>query len=398
VSAIDCAAGVYESIHYIIPPVYLPKGCLVDLAAAVKKEVNIPVITQGRIYDPDLADGIIRDGKADFIQMARALLSEPDWVNKIQDGRENELRKCIACNHCIDRVLQSHTIRCTINPVAGRESVFAEIPPKASISKKVVIVGAGPGGMEAARIAAEKGHTVTLFEKTGELGGGQLKLATVPPCKDEYLNIANYYESQFDRLDNIKVVLNKEVTIGDIKQEAPDAVVLATGASPLVPEIEGVDRENVCTINDVLGGKVKVSGKVAIAGGGNAGVCLADWLSGQDIEVTVVEMLDECALDEELITRLTLLHMLGEKKNVTLMTGHTIQKITEEGVVAQDKKNNEVIIPADYVVTALGVVPYNPLEKEVKENFKQYYVIGDAKQPGKIKDAVADGFFVGQEI
>lgn len=398
VSAIDCMAGVYESIHYIIPPVYLPKGCLVDLAAAVKKEVAIPVITQGRIYDAELADGIIRDGKADFIQMARALLADPDWASKVQDGRVNEIRKCIACNHCIDRILRAQTIRCSINPVVGRESVFDEAPALSSNPQKVVVVGAGPGGLEAARVAAEKGHTVTLFEKTGELGGGQLKLAAVPPCKDEYLNIVNYYESQFDNLKNIRVVLNTDATLDDIQREAPDVVILATGASPLIPAIEGIDGKNVATINDVLSGKTKVSGKVVVAGGGNAGVGLADWLSNQEMDVTVVEMLNECALDEELITRLTLLFMLGQKKNVTMLTGHTIQKITKDGVVAKDKEGKDVTIAADYVVTSLGVVPNNPLEKQVKENFGRYYVIGDAKQPGKIKDAIAEGFFVAQDI
>ncbi|MFH0811947.1 MAG: NAD(P)/FAD-dependent oxidoreductase, partial [Pseudomonadota bacterium] len=367
VSAIDCMAGIYESMHYIVPPVYLPKGILVNLAEAVKKEVKIPVITQGRIYDPDMANDIIRDGKADFIQMARGLLADPEWVNKVQDGRENEIRKCIGCNRCFDRVLKAQSIRCAINPTVGREGEFEEVPPLTPTSKKVVVVGAGPAGMEAARISAEKGHRVTLFEKTGELGGGQLKLATVPPCKDEYLNIVRYYQSQFDRLKNISVTLNKEVTIEDIKREVPDVVILATGATPLVPTIEGIDRENVVTINDVLGGKVKVSGKVVVAGGGSAGIDCANFLSAQEIDVTVVEMLDECALDEELITRLTLLFMLGQKKNVKIMTGLTIQKITKEGLVAKDKENKEVTIPADYVVTALGVIPYNPLEKEVRE-------------------------------
>jgi len=252
--------------------------------------------------------------------------------------------------------------------------------------------------MEAARGSAEKGHTVTLFEKSGELGGGQLKLAATPPGKDEFMNVATYYKGQFELLKNVKVVLNKEATLDDIKKELPDAVVLATGGKPAAPPIPGIDGKNVVSINDVLSGKAKVSGKVVIAGGGSAGIDCANFLSAQEIDVTVVEMLPECALDEELITRLTLLFMLSQKKNLKLMTGHMIQKITKDGVVAKDKDGKDVTIPADVVVSALGVASNNPLEKSVREAFEECYVVGDAKQPAKIMEAVADGFFVAQKV
>jgi pyruvate/2-oxoglutarate dehydrogenase complex dihydrolipoamide dehydrogenase (E3) component len=252
--------------------------------------------------------------------------------------------------------------------------------------------------MEAARISAEKGHTVTLFEKTGELGGGQLRLAATPPGKDEFMNVATYYKGQFELLKNVNVVLNKEATVDDIKKELPDAVILATGGEPLKAAIPGMDGKNVVTLNDVLSGKAKVSGKVVIAGGGSAGIDCAHFLAAQELDVTVVEMLNEVAMDEELITKLTLLFMLGQKKNLKLMTGHTIQKVTKDGVVAKNGEGKDITIPADWVVAALGVTSCNPLEKSVREAVDECYVVGDAGQVGKIMEAVSGGFFAAQKI
>ena len=398
VSAIDCMAGGYEAMHWVIPPRFLPKACHADLAAAMKKEVSIPVIAQGRIHDPETAERVLRDGKADFIQMSRALLADPDWVNKTKDSREKEIRLCVPCNHCIGEIFLAHPIRCAINPTCGREWKYGEVPSRTSSPKKVVIVGAGPAGLEVARIAAERGHQVTLFEKTAELGGGQLKLATAAPFKEEYVNITNYYNNQFRSLENLKVVLNKEADIRDIKNEAPDVVILATGSSPSVPKIEGMDNKNIFSVNDVLGGKVEVTGNVVVAGGGHSGLECADWLSEKGIDVTIVEALDECVMDEEFITRFAWLGRLEANNNIKIMVGHTIKRISAKGVIAIDRKNETVTIPADYVVTALGVESYNPLEMQVKEASLNYYVIGDVKKPGKIKDAVADGFFVGYEL
>ena len=397
IDAIDASAGIYESMHMLIPPVYLPKGVLTDYAAAVKKEVDIPVITQGRLYNPELGDRVIADGKADFIQMARGLLAEPHWVNKLKEGREDDMRLCISCNRCIDRVLKGLSIRCAINPTAGRESEFAEVPEKTNSPKKVVIVGAGPGGMEAARIAGLRGHTVTLFEKTGELAGGQYKLAANAPFKEEFLNLVRFYRSQFEKMDNVEVVLNSEATIDIIKAQNPDAVVLATGAKALIPDIEGIDRPNVFTNHDQLEWAATIKGKVVVIGGGCAGSGTADRLSDKGMDVCIVEMLEECALDEELITRLTLMARF-EEKQVKIMARHKVKKITDAGVVAENEEQQEVVVPADYVVVAFGALSHNPLEAAVKENFKQYFVIGDAVKPRKIMDATSEGFFIGHRI
>lgn len=397
VDAIDAGGGIFESMHMVIPPVYLPKGVMVDLAAAVKAEVDIPVIAQGRLYEPEMADGIVKEGKADFVGIARGMLADPDWVKKLEQGRKKDIRKCTTCNTCAGRVLGGLTVRCAINPTAGRESRFAEKPQPASVHKKVAIVGAGPAGMECARIAAERGHTVTLFEKTDQLGGGQFKLAAAAPFKEEFLTLADYYGNQFSKYETLTLQLGKEVTITDLINEKPDTVVLATGARALIPEIEGVDRPNVFT-NHSLHSIDHIQGKVVIAGGGCAGVGAADRFTEKGIDVTVVEMMSDCALDEELITRLTLMARFEEKKNLQLLTQHTVQRISEEGVTVVDNENNPKLLPADFVVLAFGAVPDNPLEQSVKESFSEYYVAGDARQPRKIGDAVADGFMIGNRI
>lgn len=406
VSAIDAHAGIYDSMHFIIPPLYLPKGVLVDLAAAVKKEVRIPVIAQGRLYDPEVAAAVLREGKADFVGMARGLLADPEWVQKVEQGRLDELRLCTSCNQCIGRIFMGLPIRCAINPVAGRESQFGKTLPKAADPKRVCVVGAGPAGMEAARVCAERGHKVKLFEKTGELGGGQFRLATLAPFKEEFKNIVRYYESQFKKLKNLEVVLNCDVDAKKLKAEKPDAVILATGGAARVPDIKGIGRPNVYTNHDFLGKGVKASGRVVIAGGGCAGVgtadlisdiSAADRLSDFGLKVTVVEMMEQCALDEELITRLTLLHRLQTKGNVELLNNYVVKEITDEGVVVIGPDKKETTLPADYVILAFGAVPYHPLQ-EVVRAFPNCQVIGDVVKPGKIKDAIEDGFFAGLRV
>jgi 2,4-dienoyl-CoA reductase (NADPH2) len=252
--------------------------------------------------------------------------------------------------------------------------------------------------MEAARVCAERGHKVTLFEKTSQLVGGQIYLSTHAPGKDEFLNVVTYYKSQFKKLKNLKVVLNRTVSLADIKRMAPDAVILATGAGPSIPAIKGIDGKNVVTIADVMGGKANLKGKVVIAGGGCAGIDCANYLSSQNLDVTVVEALNECALDEELITRLTLLHVLGQRPNLKLMTGHTIERITSKGVLAKDQTQQEKLIPADKIVIALGFESHNTLEASVREHVKQCFVVGDARHPAKIAEAVSSGFFAAMEV
>jgi len=396
VNAIDAGAGTHEVIQYIIPPVYFPNGGLVHLASALKKEIKIPVIAGAKLYEPDLAESVIREGKADFIAIVRGMLADPYWVKKIENRQVNEIRKCVTCNCCIGHVLRNRPIRCALNSITGREGEFTEVPPRAPISRKVVIVGAGPGGMEAARITAQRGHQVKLFEKMDDLGG-QLHLAAKPPFKEVLLNIVQYQKSQLLKLDNLEIILNKEVTTEDVMAEKPDVAILATGASPLIPHIEGVNNPNVVSGWDVLEGKLKVKGKILIAGGGLVGVELADELSEKGMDVTIVEMLNRIAPDEEPITRGMLIYRLRQK-SVKVLTRHKIEKFIEDGAITTDEDGKEILIPADYILLALGSIPCNPLEKDLENRIPYCYVIGDAKEPRKIIDAVHEGFLTGYQI
>ena len=396
VNAIDAGAGTHEVIQYIIPPVYFPNGVLVHLASALKKEVKIPIIAGAKLSEPDLAESVIREGKADFIAIVRGMLADPYWVSKIENGQANEIRKCVTCNCCIGNIQRNQPIRCALNAITGREGEFTEVPPIAPISRKVVIVGAGPAGVEAARITAQRGHHVKLFEKMDDLGG-QLHLAAKPPFKEVLLNIVQYQKSQLPKLGNLEIFLNKEVKAKDVMVEKPDVVILATGASPLIPRIDGVNNPNVVSGWNVLEGKLKVKGKILIAGGGLVGVELADELSEKGMDITIVEMLDRIVPDEELITRRILTSRLRQK-SVKVLTRHKIERFVENGAITIDKDNKEILIPADYIILALGSIKYNPLEKDLKNHIPYCYVIGDAKDPRKIMDAVHEGFLTGHQI
>lgn len=394
VAAIDASAGLFESMSWLIPPRYMDKGALVYLAEAVRKAVGIPVIAQGRLFEPELAERVLSEGRADFIALARGFISEPMWAARLVEGRAGEIRKCITCNYCIKRVFDNLTIRCAINPVTGRESEFPEQVPKAEMARKVVVVGAGPAGMEAARVAAERGHVVTLYERSDRLGGGQLRLAgTAPHKSDVYDNITGYYASQFEKLDNLEVLLGREATAREIMAAEPDVVVLATGGCPLRPDIEGAEGGNVVQACDVLGG-APVEGSVIIAGGGLVGAECADFLSEKGHEVTVVEMLDEIIPDEDIITRMALLGRLQEKC-VEILSGNAIRRILPDGLETEDREGGVHRLGADNVVLALGLNYYNPLEGELERFPGRRLVIGDAKEPRKIQDAVAEGFFAG---
>ena len=215
------------------------------MTAEIKKAVSIPVIAQGRLQDPEVAEKVLADGKADFVAIGRGWIAEPDWVNKVKAGDLEGMRRCISCDHCIgDRISGNMTIRCTLNAMAGREHRFLNGYPKAEIKKTVAVIGAGPAGLEAIYRLAMRGHTVDLYDKAdGLCGGSQMKSASTPPCKDNLKNIPNFYAAQFKRFDNIRIHLGVEITKDNLDEIKADAVILATGAVPIVPPIPGL-REN----------------------------------------------------------------------------------------------------------------------------------------------------------
>lgn len=402
VDALDCGAGLFMTMPLICPTVYHEKGCFTSMTAEIKKAVSIPVIAQGRLQDPEVAEKVLADGKADFVAIGRGWIAEPDWVNKVKAGDLEGMRRCISCDHCIgDRISGNMTLRCTLNAMAGREHRFLNGYPKAEIKKTVAVIGAGPAGLEATYRLAMRGHTVDLYDKADALcGGSQMKSASKPPCKDNLKNIPNFYAAQFKRFDNIRIHLGVEITKDNLDEIKADAVILATGAVPIVPPIPGL-RENkkVLTANEVLADGAPVTGKVVIAGGGQVGVETAHYLAEKGFkDVSVIEMMPELSIDGELMTKLTL-HPLLEKAGVKSYVSHQIRKINESSVTVLDMAaNREFDIEFDTLINALGKRPLADLEAPLREKFDQCIVIGDALQRSNICTGIEGGFFAALKV
>lgn len=275
-----------------------------------------------------------------------------------------------------------------MNPVAGRERRYGTLQ-RADKPKKVVVIGGGPGGMEAARVAALRGHNVVLHEKNRQLGG-QLSLACVPPHKEILKSIVNYYEASFKNLANLKVMLGKEVTAEDIVKERPDAVAIATGAEPLIPDIPGARGSNVISAHALLSGQKAQGETVIVAGGSSTGCEVANLLASQGKKVTIVEMLDAVATDVHNVIRTALSNELS-KQGVKIMTGVKVDSLID-GVRLIDKKGQATTLKADFVVLALGVQAVNKLAEGLRGRVKELYVIGDAREPRRIRNAISEGY------
>jgi len=389
---ISVSAGVYGSYPTIVPFVYTPHGCNVPLAAGIKSAVNIPVITAGRINDPRLAEDILANGKADLIGMARALFTDPELPMKASRGEFDDIRKCIACNTCIDS-LDLDPIDCTVNPTLGREREL-EIKP-APRRKKVLVIGGGPAGLEAARVAALRGHAVTLYEKETRLGG-QWLLATIPPHKEEFIELINYQTRQLARL-GVTVKLGEETTALLVQELKPDAVVLATGSVPRELPVPGINRANVVTARDVLSGNIKTGNTVLVVGGGNVGLETAHFLAEQGKQVTVIEMLRQVGADLGNTAKWHLFNKL-KKHRVTMHRRTELKGMTRTEVTVCRKGKEETWPGFDTVVLAAGARPSNELAAALKDLVNELYVIGDAAEPRKAVDAIREGAETGCRI
>ncbi|MGB4514726.1 MAG: FAD-dependent oxidoreductase [Bacillota bacterium] len=394
VNAIHVSAGLYETMSWIIQPYVVQRGCLVDLAEAVKRVVSVPVIAVGRINDPELAECILAEGKADLVAFGRGLLADEELPNKVTEGRAGEVRKCIAClQACVDELLANQQVGCTVNARTGRECEFPMT--KAETPRKVLVVGGGPAGMEAARVATIRGHKVTLWEKASELGG-QLPLVVAPPEKDEFGTFADFLVKELERL-GVEVHLNKEATVDAIRRENPDVVVVATGARPQTIEVSGVDRDHVVNAWDVLAGNVQTGKKVAVIGGGLVGCEVADFLAEKGHEVTIIEMLPQIGTDIGPVVGPILFARL-EKNNVKVITGAKLTGIGERDISYEKDGKTEALGEFDSVVIAVGAAPDGSLTNQLEGSGINYYVIGDAVEPRRITHAVLEATRVAHEI
>lgn len=397
VQAIDVEAGWHECpVPLVVMSV--PRGAFVYLAEEIKKVVNIPVVAAYRINTPELAEEILVQGKADLIGLGRALLADPEFPNKAKEGRGDEIRTCIACSNCLDNLLTAYKswkalpAFCSINPRAGKEAEYTIEPAK--VAKRVFIVGGGPGGMEAARIAALRGHQVTLYEKGEELGG-QLRVACLPPYKDELNCLIKSMATQVKKA-GVEIRLNAEVTPEMVEKKEPDVVILATGAAPLIPNIPGVEQDNVVTAVDVLTRRKEVGKAAVIIGGGMVGCETAEFLAKHGKKVTIVEMLPKIGSDYGATYRHVVLGRLREA-GIRMETNAIVEEITDRGVRAKRDGASE-FFPGDTVVLAVGFTPNKELGERLRGKVPTLYSIGDCIEPRRIREAIEEGFRLGREI
>ena len=392
--SLSCGAGIALAIRNFptpVAPMRLPHGSEVNLAAAVKQVVSIPVMTANRIVTPQEAEDILEQGRADLVGIGRGLIAEPEWPRKAKERQEDEIRLCIGCMYCIKRVLEDRVdMRCAINTAAGQEAECKITP--ANKPKMVFIAGGGPAGLEAARVSALRGHKVHLFEK--EKLGGQLNLACVPPGKDDLKLFLTFEEKQLNKL-GIRVDY-KALTPKIISQEKPDAVIVASGAQPLLPSLPGIENKNVVTSWQVLKKEVITGSKVVVLGGGEVGAETAEYLAAKGKQVTIVEMLDNIAADIDRTTRLLLLFSLDEL-GVKMLTKTTAKEITDRGVLI-DHRGKEEFIEADTVVLALGAKPNRELAYQIKKLGIELHIVGDCADVRRLPEAVEEGYKAGLKV
>ena len=374
-------------------PVFSP-AVIIDLAEGIKKVVTVPVIAVGRIT-PEAGEKILAEGKADLISIGKGLLADPELPNRVASGRLEDITPCTVCFGCRDDVFSSEGIgiRCQVNAALGREGEFKIAPSKKP--KKVLIVGGGPGGMETARVAALRRHQVTLWERENRLGG-QLVQAAIPPHKGRIEAFSMYLRIQLEKL-GVKIELGKEATADMIKEFAPEAVVLATGAKPRPLEIPGLDCALVVQAGDVLEGKVEVGNRVVVIGGERIGCETAEFLSEKGKKVTVMRRGPEMALKVAPSLRSYFLDRLLEK-GITFVTGVNSVEASYGGLLVTTKEKGRMFIEADTIVLAVGSIPNRKLHEEIKGVLSKIYLVGDCVEPRTIRDAVAEGYGTGFEI
>ena len=417
-SALDVTGGWHETR---IPQITMnvPRGAFVYLARGIRDRVGIPVIATNRINNPELAEKLLRIGAADMINMARALIADPDLPRKARAGQTDKIRPCIACNQgCFDAVFENISVACLANPRAGRELEFPPIPPKTEQQKKVLVIGGGPGGMEVAATAAERGHSVTLWESRDRLGG-QLDLCATPPGRQEFNRLVPYFLSRLSDA-RVQIELNRQANVPDIRSFSPDVIIVATGGIPIIPPFPGLEKHHVCYAHQVLRGEMWPRGRVVVIGGGATGCETAHWLAEADTidaetlkflfvhraespevllqlaaqsrrPITILEMLPHLGQDISRSTRWTIIESL-RRLRIRMKTDTKVKEITDTGVLAE-RNGREEDFPADSVIIAIGARSNDTIFKELEaQGGYELYRIGDAASPRKVMNAISEGY------
>lgn len=389
------SVGVYRSGDQIIPSMYTEHGWIANNAKEVKSVASVPVYAIGRINDTRVANAIIKSGKADMVAMGRQSIADPETPNKAKAGCFTDIRTCVGCLHgCDANVNLEKSGTCELNPIIGHESEAEYQTVMTESPKNVLVIGAGPAGLEAAIGAAKCGHNVTVYDKD-RWAGGKYRLASVPPCKGELGAFIVWQMHELKKL-NVPVILNTEVTKELVDSVKPDVVIAATGTNPVVPKmIPGYDKDIVVLGTDVLSGKANTGHNVVVIGGGHAGAETANHIASYMKNVTIVELQEDIAMDEVDTPRNALLADL-KKNEVRVCASTSVQEIKDHSVVVSGKYNEE--IECDTVVISIGHKPNTVLADELKAAGYDVRVIGDAVSVGLVGPAVRAGYLEGRRI
>ncbi len=391
VDALDIDSGCYESLDYIFTPYYLGDACEMYVTQKVKESgIQIPLLNAGS-HTPETAKKAVEDGLVDLVMIGRGMIADPQFANKLRLGDREDIRPCLRCNEeCTKRLMMSLApISCAVNCQVGQET-RAEIRP-AAVQKHIAIIGGGPAGLEAARVAALQGHTVDLFEQDSALGG-LVHYIDTPDFKTQMLSLVEWYEYQMSKL-GVNVHLNHTVSLETDDFSDADYIFYAGGAKSIKPNIKGIDSPNVENVIEAHKHTADLPHNIVIAGGGLSGCDLGLEIAMTGRQVTIVEMADRVANDLFMINQISLFTKFAEN-NIQILTGHKVIEISDHELVAEKTGSKEIVrIPADKIIYSFGSKPDRTFESQLKEKYAgKVTVIGDADFPGKISSAVRAGF------
>lgn len=395
VQFLDVSCGTYETLNTWCEPNTFELGWRKDNSRLIKEAVSIPVGHTGLIRTPEQAEKLLEEGYQDVIGLARPLLADPYWAQKAKEGRSKEINRCIMCCYCLESMMHNALAgglpgQCAVNPRTCNELEFPLVPEKVGNDRPVVVIGAGPAGLQAAKVCAEKGFKVTVFEKNDKVGG-QILLAAAPENKKKIAWVTDDFEYQC-KLLGVDIRTGTEATVENVKELAPYAIFNATGGVPIIPNIPGKDLPNVCTPDDILRGDVKLSGKkVAVIGSGMTGLETAEFLS-DDNDIIVVEMAEELAPGTWIQHKMDVIPKL-EDRGAKLFPGWKLVEIREDSVEVEDVKNPGRFknIPCDAVVMSLGVRPTG-LDSAITALASKVCTVGDADKAGRIAKATHEAY------
>lgn len=394
IDAVHISGGDHHQMIHQVSPMAIERCHNVWAAAAVKKHVGIPVIASGSITLPALAEAVLAEGKGDFIGLARPLWADPDWVNKARAGRPEDIRPCIRCNDgCLDRTFfRYQAVSCSVNPVIGREGDLKLAP--AARRKNVCIIGGGPAGLEAARVCAERGHAVTLYEKRA-LGGVSIE-GSVAEFKSDLRPLLDYWKTQIDKLG---IIVRREEADSTAVRNA-DVAIVAVGGAPTTPDIPGIAGDNVVEALTVFNGGAAIGPCVVVLGGGETAVEVALYLHDRGHRVSILHRREALMTRDVAVTdRIAYTEMIAAR-GLTVLTGRQVVEVDARGVIAVDNTGTRQRVDADSVVTALG---YRPLPSTLAESLRavgvaEVFEIGDGVRPARIFDAVHAGYKLAMRI